>query len=121
VDRSPASRDPEGSQSRPPVDAASDPAVGRLRRTLPDAWRIIRPYWVSDDRWPGLGLLLVIVALTLGMVYLSVLLNRWNNDFFSALQEKNSQMFRRQLAQVAWLVGAFIVLAVYQLYLNQML
>ena len=121
MDRSPASRDPEGSQSRPPVDAAADPAVGRLRRTLPDAWRIIRPYWVSEDRWPGLGLLLVIVALTLGMVYLSVLLNRWNNDFFSALQEKNSQMFRRQLAQVAWLVGAFIVLAVYQLYLNQML
>ena len=121
MDRSPASRDPEGSQSRPPVDAAADPAVGRLRRTLPDAWRIIRPYWVSEDRWPGLGLLLVIVALTLGMVYLSVLLNRWNNDFFSALQEKNSRMFRRQLAQVAWLVGTFIVLAVYQLYLNQML
>jgi len=121
VDRSPASRDPEGSQSRPPVDAAADPAVGRLRRTLPDAWRILRPYWVSEDRWPGLGLLLVIVALTLGMVYLSVLLNRWNNDFFSALQEKNSRMFRRQLAQVAWLVGTFIVLAVYQLYLNQML
>src|SRR6202047_2694557 len=102
-------------------DAPTDPSVCLLRRTLPDAWRIIRPYWVSEDRWPGLGLLLVIVSLTLGMVYLSVLLNRWNNDFFSALQEKNSQMFRRQLAQVAWLVGAFIVLAVYQLYLNQML
>jgi putative ATP-binding cassette transporter len=55
------------------------------------------------------------------MVYLSVLLNRWNNDFFSALQEKNAVAFRRQLLQVGWLVGAFIVLAVYQLYLNQML
>ncbi len=82
---------------------------------------MIRPYWVSEDRWPGLGLLLVVVSLTLGMVYLSVLLNRWNNDFFSALQEKNAAAFRRQLVQVGWLVGAFIVLAVYQLYLNQML
>jgi putative ATP-binding cassette transporter len=63
----------------------------------------------------------VVVSLTLGMVYLSVLLNRWNNDFFSALQEKNAVAFRRQLLQVGWLVGAFIVLAVYQLYLNQML
>ncbi|HWN14729.1 MAG TPA: ABC transporter ATP-binding protein/permease, partial [Candidatus Dormibacteraeota bacterium] len=87
----------------------------------PDAWRMIRPYWVSEDRWPALGLLLVVVSLTLGMVYLSVLLNRWNNDFFSALQEKNAVAFRRQLLQVGWLVGAFIVLAVYQLYLNQML
>jgi putative ATP-binding cassette transporter len=82
---------------------------------------MIRPYWVSEDRWPALGLLFVVVSLTLGMVYLSVLLNRWNNDFFSALQEKNAVAFRRQLLQVGWLVGAFIVLAVYQLYLNQML
>src|SRR6266516_4155555 len=97
------------------------PAVGRLRRTLPDAWRMIRPYWFSEDRWPARGLLLVVVALTLGMVYLSVLLNQWNNDFFSALQAKNSVMFREQLVRVSWLVGVFIVLAVYQLYLNQML
>src|SRR3989449_237036 len=97
------------------------PAVGRLRQTLPDAWRMIRPYWFSEDRWPARGLLLVVVALTLGMVYLSVLLNQWNNDFFSALQAKNSVMFREQLVRVGWLVGVFIVLAVYQLYLNQML
>ncbi|HKA63316.1 MAG TPA: ABC transporter ATP-binding protein/permease [Methylomirabilota bacterium] len=82
---------------------------------------MIRPYWLSEDRWPGLGLLVVVVMLTLGMVYLSVLLNRWNNDFFNALQDKNAAAFRRQLVQVAWLVGAFIILAVYQLYLTQML
>jgi vitamin B12/bleomycin/antimicrobial peptide transport system ATP-binding/permease protein len=82
---------------------------------------MIRPYWLSDDRWHGLGLLVVVVTLTLGMVYLSVLLNRWNNDFFSALQDKNAAAFRRQLLQVTWLVGAFILLAVYQLYLSQML
>jgi putative ATP-binding cassette transporter len=82
---------------------------------------MIRPYWISEDRWPARGLLLVVVALTLGMVYLSVLLNQWNNDFFSALQERNSAMFRQQLIRVCWLVGVFIVLAVYQLYLNQML
>src|SRR5438105_493918 len=102
-------------------DGRGDPAVGRLRRTLPDAWKMIRPYWFSEDRWPARGLLLVVVALTLGMVYLSVLLNQWNNDFFSALQEKNSTMFRQQLVRVSWLVGVFIMLAVYQLYLSQML
>src|SRR6185436_5198585 len=121
VNGGPTSRDPEGSQSRLLDGATADPTVGRLRRTLPDAWRIIRPYWGSDDRWAGLGLLLAVVGLTLAMVYLSVLLNRWNNDFFSALQEKNARMFRQQLFRVAWLVGAFIVLAVYQLYLSQML
>src|SRR5882762_10309433 len=116
----PAGRDPEGPRPSPP-DGRADPVVGRLRQILPDAWRMIRPYWFSEDRWPARGLLLVVVALTLGMVYLSVLLNQWNNDFFSALQEKNATMFRQQLVRVCWLVGVFIVLAVYQLYLNQML
>jgi putative ATP-binding cassette transporter len=87
VNGGPTSRDPEGSQSRLLDGATADPTVGRLRRTLPDAWRIIRPYWVSDDRWAGLGLLLAVVGLTLAMVYLSVLLNRWNNDFFSELED----------------------------------
>src|SRR6267378_350994 len=116
----PAGRDPEGPRPSPP-DGRADPVVGRLRQILPDAWKMIRPYWFSEDRWAARGLLLVVVSLTLGMVYLSVLLNRWNNDFFSALQEKNAAAFRQQLVRVGWLVGAFIVLAVYQLYLNQML
>src|SRR6266498_4709921 len=92
-----------------------------LRRLLRDAWAISRPYWFSEDRWAARGLLLVVVALTLGMVYMSVLFNQWNNAFFSALQDKNHAMFRHQLIRVSWLVTVFIFLAVYQLYLNQML
>ncbi len=93
----------------------------RLRLILPDAWSIIRPYWFSEDRWAARGLLLVIVSLTLGMVYINVLFNQWNNAFFSALQDKDQNAFLHQLIRVVWLVAAYIVLAVYQLYLNQML
>src|SRR4030095_8986402 len=92
-----------------------------LRRTLPRAWAMIRPYWFSDDRWAAWGLLLAVVLLTLGMVYLTVLLNQWNNAFYSALQDKNLPAFRAQLFRVTWLICIFILLAVYQTYLNQML
>jgi vitamin B12/bleomycin/antimicrobial peptide transport system ATP-binding/permease protein len=92
-----------------------------LRALLPSAWALIRPYWVSEDRWAASGLLLVVVALTFGMVYISVLLNRWNNAFFTALQDKNQSVFFQQLIQVTWLVTIFILVAVYQLYLSQML
>jgi vitamin B12/bleomycin/antimicrobial peptide transport system ATP-binding/permease protein len=61
------------------------------------------------------------VLLTLGMVYLTVLLNQWNNAFYSALQDKNMAAFRGQLFRVTWLITIFIFLAVYQVYLNQML
>ena len=98
-----------------------DPARTSLRRTLPLAWAMIRPYWSSDDRWAARGLLLGVVLLTLGMVYLTVLLNQWNNAFYSALQDKNMAAFRGQLFRVTYLITIFIFLAVYQVYLNQML
>ncbi len=82
---------------------------------------MIGPYWFSEDRWAARGLLLAVVLLTLGTVYLTVLLNQWNNTFYSALQDKDLAAFRRQLFRVTWLIGIFIVLAVYQAYLTQML
>jgi vitamin B12/bleomycin/antimicrobial peptide transport system ATP-binding/permease protein len=92
-----------------------------LWQTLPRAWAMISPYWSSEDRWPARGLLLAVVLLTLGMVYLTVLLNQWNNAFYSALQDKNMPAFRGQLFRVTYLITIFIFLAVYQVYLNQML
>ena len=97
------------------------PAVASLRQLLPQAWAMVRPYWSSEDRWAARGLLLVVVALTVGMVYISVLFNQWNMAFFNALQERNHAAFLHQLFRVSWLVGLFILIAVYQTYLRQML
>ena len=123
----PVSQNPEVFRARR-VDAGAiapngpaDPPTTRLRRLLPTAWAMIRPYWSSEDRWAAWGLLLVVVALTLGMVYISVLFNQWNNTFFTALQDRNNTVFLQQLIRLSWLVGLTILLAVYQIYLNQML
>jgi len=48
----------------------------RLREMLRDAWTLIRPYWFSEDRWAGRGLLLVVVVLNLFIVYINVLLSK---------------------------------------------
>lgn len=49
------------------------------------------------------------------------LLNKWNNTFYDALQDKNYTVFLHQLIRFSWLAGLLIVFAVYQFYLNQML
>src|SRR5262247_1538595 len=107
--------------NRKSTNPSEGPARPSLRRILPSAWAMIRPYWFSEDRWAAWGLLLAVVALTLGMVYVTVLLNQWNNAFYTALQDKNLVAFRRQLLRVTYLICIFIFLAVYQVYLNQML
>ena len=93
----------------------------RLREMLRDAWTLIRPYWFSEDRWAGRGLLLVVVVLNLFIVYVNVLLSKWYNLFYNSLQDKDFAAFSSLLIRFSWLAGLFIVAAVYQIYLNQML
>ncbi|WP_243360049.1 ABC transporter ATP-binding protein/permease [Fundidesulfovibrio terrae] len=88
---------------------------------IKDIWRIARPYWFSEDRWAGRGLLAVIVSMSLTLVYITVLLNKWNNDFYDTLQNHDLDGFYQQLLKFTVLAAAYIVVAVYQLYLNQML
>jgi len=88
---------------------------------LADLWALSKPYWFSDERWAARGLLAVIVALNLALVYVNVLLNKWNNDFYNTLQNMDKDGFFHQLAKFAVIAAAYIVIAVYQLYLNQML
>ncbi len=88
---------------------------------LRDLWALARPYWVSRERWTARGLLAAVVALNLGLVYLNVLFSEWNSAFFDSMQNKDFDVFLRQLAVFTGIAAAFIVVAVYQTYLRQML
>ena len=90
-------------------------------RFLRDLWRLIRPYWFSEERWSARLLLSAIVILTLGMVWINVEINQWQSAFFNSLQDKKQDAFFALLIRFGWLAAAFIVMAVYQLYLNQWL
>jgi putative ATP-binding cassette transporter len=69
----------------------------------------------------GRVLLAAVVAIELSIVAITVMLNHWNNRFYNALQERNWDAFVTELIFFCVLAAAFIVLAVYQLYLNQWL
>jgi putative ATP-binding cassette transporter len=93
----------------------------KTRRFLTAVWALAKPYWVSDQRRKGLLLLAAVIALSLGLVGINVLINAWNNDFYTAIQEKRVDAFYGLLGKFTVLAFAFIIMAVYQLYLQQML
>ena len=95
--------------------------MSRLLSTLALIWRLARPYFFSEDRWAGRILLGAVIALELLIVAINVMLNQWNNRFYNALQERNWDNFVWELLFFCALAAAFIVLAVYKLYLNQWL
>jgi putative ATP-binding cassette transporter len=84
-------------------------------------WRIASPYFRGEDRWPGRILLAAVIGLELSVVALTVLLNTWNNVFYNALQDRNWAVFVHQLGYFCVLATFWVLVNVYQLYLNQWL
>ncbi|MEA3118576.1 MAG: vitamin B12/bleomycin/antimicrobial peptide transport system ATP-binding/permease protein [Paraburkholderia sp.] len=95
--------------------------MNNIRSTLAAVWRIAIPYFRSEDKWAGRGLLAAVIAIELAVVFLTVLFNRWNNVFYNALQERNQAVFTYQIGYFCVLAAFWIGLKVYQLYLNQWL
>jgi putative ATP-binding cassette transporter len=95
--------------------------VNNIRSTLAIVWRIAAPYFRSEDKWAGRGLLAAVIAIELSLVGIDVLFNQWQNRFFNALQERNWDNFVREMGIFTVLAFCAIGLAVYQLYLNQWL
>lgn len=86
-----------------------------------DVWYLTKSYWQSEEKKKAFFLLACIIALTLGVVYMLVLLNSWNNSFYSALQNYDAQKIFSELIHFSWLAAIYIILAVYSYYLQQTL
>jgi vitamin B12/bleomycin/antimicrobial peptide transport system ATP-binding/permease protein len=99
---------------------ASDQNSHRLD-FLRDAWRLAKPYFVSDDKKWAWGLLAAVIALNLFSVFLNVRFNFWRNDFFNTFQNMDEAGFFKQLGIFTILAVLFITTGVYSTYLQQML
>jgi putative ATP-binding cassette transporter len=95
--------------------------VNNIGSMLATVWRIAAPYFRSEDKWAGRGLLAAVIAAELAIVGITVLLNQWNNRFYNALQERNWDTFVTEIIYFCVLAAIYTVVVVYQLYLNQWL
>jgi putative ATP-binding cassette transporter len=92
------------------------------RRFIGRAWQLAHPYWSrSDERPVAWALLLTVLGISLGLVYIAVLLNQWNRDFFNAVQGRNYPAFMHLLLYFCALAAIYIVAAVVRAYLRQLL
>lgn len=91
------------------------------RQFFRDDWYLTKSYWQSEEKKKAFFLLGCIIALTLGVVYMLVLLNQWNNSFYSALQNYDAKKIFDELIHFSWLAAIYILLAVYSYYLQQTL
>ena len=88
---------------------SGDPrSVKNISATLATVWRIAGPYFRSEDKWAGRGLLGVVVVMELALVAINVLLNQWQNRFYSALQAYDLNEFVMQVWIFLGLAFAYV-------------
>jgi putative ATP-binding cassette transporter len=95
-------------------------AIG-ARSFLGRAWQLSIPYWRSEEKALAWLLLVTIVGMTLAIVYMLVLLNEWNRQFFDALEMKSSEDFFALMLHFCFLAALYVVLSIYRDYLQQAL
>ena len=91
------------------------------RQFFKDVWYLTKSYWQSEEKKKAFWLLTCIISLTLGIVFMLVQLNTWNNSFYSALQNYDAEKISSELIHFSWLAAIYIILAVYSYYLQQTL
>ena len=84
-------------------------------------WQLFKGYWSSPEKWKARGLLTSVIALNLIMVYLLVRINDWYRVFYDALQAYDWASFWPLIGEFTVLAFIYIVIAVYAVYLRQML
>jgi putative ATP-binding cassette transporter len=86
-----------------------------MKRTgsfLVDWWRLVAPYFKSEE-WPiAISLLVGSIALTFGLVGFEKAFNDWNRRFYDAIQNKNEAVFWQEIIFFSWLAAIYIVLLV---------
>lgn len=101
----------------------SEPRTTRaaIAGTLQDVARLALPWWTSGERLKAWGLLGIVVGATLALVGMDVAFSFWQARFYNALQDKDWARFLHELGFFCVLAAIYIAVAVYQLYLQQIL
>jgi putative ATP-binding cassette transporter len=83
-----------------------------------NVWSLARGYWSSEERWSARILLAAIIALNLGMVYVSVLLNTARGTMYNGLQARDAAAFYSAFGTIVLLILAYLAVALLRYYLN---
>ncbi|RMS13633.1 ABC transporter [Pseudomonas coronafaciens pv. coronafaciens] len=98
--------------------AVNDTVKGAFLRRV---WKLITPYWRSEEKATAWLLLISVIALSLFSVQVSVFFNSWYRDFYNALQNKDLAAFTHLILYFSGIAAIAILAAVYRLYLTQLL
>lgn len=91
------------------------------RRFARDLWHLVAVYWSSREASLGWGLLAFTLSLELATVYGNVLLADSQRRLFDTMQNAQMGAFFSALGTLVGLIGGFLFVSAYRVYLRQLL
>jgi putative ATP-binding cassette transporter len=79
---------------------------------LGDWWRLVVPYFRSEERWIAIVLLVGAIGLTLASVTVNVAFSEWNRRFYDSLQNKDEAAFWTEMGNFGWIAALAIAFGV---------
>ncbi|UQY86196.1 ABC transporter ATP-binding protein/permease [Stenotrophomonas rhizophila] len=92
-----------------------------MKLSARDVWRLVRPYWVSEDRWRAYALLATIITLDVFLTYIGVRQTLWQKNFFDALVERDLPAFWSQMVELSAIVAGIVVAGTGRVWFEQAL
>lgn len=92
-----------------------------LKLSIRAFFRIAIPYWKSKDALFSWILLLLIIAMTAGVVFLATAFNSWYKSFWDTIQNYDVPGFKHYLLVFTGLAAIHVVVSVYNSYLRSCL
>jgi vitamin B12/bleomycin/antimicrobial peptide transport system ATP-binding/permease protein len=86
-----------------------------------EVWRIVRPYWISADRFVGFSLLILLLALVAADTTFNAWLAEFSKTSFDAIQKGDAAEFKRLTLMSLVLFGAAALIFMYDRYVRQLL
>ncbi len=77
-----------------------------------DWWRLVIPYFRSEERWIAIALLVGAIVLTLASVTVNVAFSEWNRRFYDSLQNKDEAAFWVEMVNFGWIAALAIAFGV---------
>lgn len=90
-------------------------------QSIKDCWQLTRPYWSSEEKWRALGLIASVIVFNLFFVYMTVLLNKWSNQFYDAIQNYDKSAFYKLMITFSYYAAFYILFQIISYWFRKIL
>ena len=84
-------------------------------------WRLVKPYWTSNEKWGAITILILLLLLTLAYTFISVSITRFQGDIISSLTKLDRERFIKTIWMFLAVLAIFAPLAASSNYLQDKL